>query len=193
MKNKKLKSLIKKIINESLTNKEDSEQKDETLHHYDSYKQNWMVGDIEDMDLYIEKPFSIKLYNIQGYLDPDDYEEEIIGFFLELLLNNSLIGRFQSIYDNVDGETKNDIYLSPKYQNLGLGKVLTLLAIEAGNISTYHGFVPDNKQTIDQRRVYDSLIENKLISGSIGEYTVNHDLAQQEINKIVQNFVGKNI
>lgn len=153
---------FKQFVNENYTDK------------YVDYKKKWFKNN-QIVDLEINKPFSFNIY-----LFPNQN-----GFLVELFNDNNLIGQFHSFLDEDEGFL-NDIEISKPFQKKGIGKILTLLAIEVGN-NYLDGFSTDSRGVNpNQWKIYQYLLSEKIISS---DFRINYEKAQEEINKIISKFI----
>ena len=92
----------------------------------------------------------------------DDFET---AFEVEMVINNNNPGFFSYQYFPETDDVENDVYIhSDQYRGQGFGKLLLLKAIETAQ---QHGlpFKPDrNGISPEQRRVYQSLLNDRLIN-----------------------------
>ena len=135
------------------------------------YKKRWRkINDYEDLD--ISEPLKIQIY-----LFPNDS-----GFLIDLYYKEILIGQFHSYFDSEEG-MKNDVEIAKTFRNKGLGKILLLIANDVSN--SYLGFFESDVRglTIDQKRVYNSLISNGQINSNL---EINYEKSQELINKILK-------
>ena len=142
------------------------------------YKKRWRkINDYEDLD--ISEPLKIQIY-----LFPNDS-----GFLIDLYHKEILIGQFHSYFDSEEG-MKNDVQIAKTFRNKGLGKILLLIAIDVSN--SYLGFFESDVRglTIDQKRVYNSLISNGQINSNL---EINYEKSQELINKILKELNNPNI
>jgi len=88
-----------------------------------------------------------------------------------LTKNDDVIGTFAYYIDNEDYTPHHSVEVNPKYRGLGFGKELLLKAIKVANDYEL-GFSSDLSMTLDQKRVYDSLERDGLISGYLGTFSL---------------------
>ncbi|NBX27476.1 MAG: GNAT family N-acetyltransferase, partial [Chitinophagia bacterium] len=88
-----------------------------------------------------------------------------------LTKNDDVIGTFAYYIDNEDYTPHHSVEVNPKYRGLGFGKELLLKAIKVANDYEL-GFSSDSSMTLDQKRVYDSLERDGLISGYLGTFSL---------------------
>lgn len=137
---------------------------------YTKFKNRWYVLN-EYGDLTISYPFNFKIY-----LFPNEK-----GFMVELSYYGKIVGQFHSYVDE-DG-MMNDVEIDSEFQGIGLGKVLLLKAIEISNI--YLGYFESDIRglTANQKYVYRSLINNKILDDKLN---INYGEAQEYIESIIK-------
>jgi len=127
----------------------------------------------------------ISLSSPKEYFSQND--GELAGFVLFLFYDKKQIGFYKYRINN-EMEAHHAVEVDSKYTGQGLGKLLLLSAIEAGNelMPRDNGFIGDTDVTASQREVYNSLLKNNLIKhGNHTAYEVV--VSSQDYLKQLQN------